>query len=345
MMKARTLLVAFVVVGLLGMPGLSLAQGRPAQGQDELWEVTTKMEMVGMPMAMPPQTNQVCRPAGKPQEEDAMPKDRECKMTDVRRSGYRTTYTMVCEGKDKFTGTGDITSDATGYRGTLKIVGTMDGRPMNMTQSFSGRRLGNCTYEDPKKKQEAMLGSQCDQALERMETYAFTMDGSPCKSRKPEFCSRVAKAAQDMREPAGYRAIVEKRQDWAQTLGACGLDGAAVTRTACQRSVATRDYGFTAQYCEGDARALAAQHCTGRDYTAVMSSELAPICQRYATRPAGPLLHGTAPPDGGTLRAAGRASPAGLRDGCTHGRSEGGAEGGGGRRGEAVPAVVSRRRG
>ena len=31
-----------------------------AQGKDEQWEITSKMEMPGMPMAMPAQVNRIC---------------------------------------------------------------------------------------------------------------------------------------------------------------------------------------------------------------------------------------------------------------------------------------------
>jgi hypothetical protein len=81
-----------------------------------------------------------------------VPKDRDCKMTDVNRSGNRTTFTMVCEGKNKITGVGDIVSDKDSYRGTMRMQGTMDGHPLDMTQNFSGKRLGSCTFEEPKKK-------------------------------------------------------------------------------------------------------------------------------------------------------------------------------------------------
>jgi hypothetical protein len=301
MIRAWKAVVALSALALLTVPVVCAAQG-----QDELWEVTNKMEMVGVPMAMPPQTQQVCRPTGRSQEEEMVPKDRDCRMTDVNRSGNRTTFTMVCEGKDRFTGTGDITSDRDSYRGTMRMKGTMDGRPVDMTQAFSGRRVGSCTYEDPRQRQNTMMAQQCGQALDQMQTPMFTMEQSPCKSMKSEFCSRVSRTAQDMRDPAGYRATAERRADWQQMLSACNQDPVAVTQAACARSVEKRDYGFTAQYCEADARALAKQNCEGRAYTAAMSSEFAPICQGFASRPAGrsytaqPRQSGVPPAQAGT---------------------------------------------
>lgn len=45
-----------------------------------------------------------------------------------------------------------LVSDKDSYRGTMRMKGTMDGRPLDMTQNFSGKRLGACTFEEPKKK-------------------------------------------------------------------------------------------------------------------------------------------------------------------------------------------------
>jgi hypothetical protein len=138
--------VGVVLVGfaLLVAPPLVL----PAQGPDELWEVTNKMEMVGMPMAMPEQTNQVCMRKGG-QNEDLVPRDKECKVVDLRRSGNKMTYRMVCEGKNKITGTGEIEHSGDRYSGTMRMQGTIEGQPMNMTQTFSGKKVGTCTYQAP----------------------------------------------------------------------------------------------------------------------------------------------------------------------------------------------------
>lgn len=282
MRRLRSVAVVLLAGSLVGV---SPAVG--GQGQDELWEVTTRGEMAGLPMAIPSQTQRLCRPAGKPVDDQVVPLDRECRMTDVKRAGNRVTFTVVCTGKDQLTGTGDVTSAPDSYRGSMRMRGTMDGQPMDMTQTFSGRRVGACTYEEPKRQQEALMAGHCDQALEQMQPAMFTLEQSPCKAQKPQFCARVAKAAQEMREPAGYRTTVKARPDWKQTLAACGQDPEPVTQEACRGALRTRDHAFTAEYCEADARAMAKQYCEGRAYTVAMASEYAPICQRYAASPGG----------------------------------------------------------
>jgi len=299
-----------------------------AQGTDELWQVTTKVEMPGMPMAMPEQTQTVCLQQGRQREEELVPKDKNCRMTDVRQTGNRTTFTVVCEGKDRMTGTGDITSSPDSYQGTMRMQGTMDGQPVNMTQTFSGRRTGACTYEDPQKKQGAMVAQNCRQALDQMNTYMFTMEQSPCKAQKPAFCGRVARLAQDMRDPQVYRATAQKRSDWPTMMQACDQDASAITTAACQRSIGAKDYTFMGDFCEADARALAAQHCTGRDYTAAMSSEYAPLCRRYASdlrrpaagpAPAAPVAQPTPPAQ---QPGMGDAVKEGVKEGLKEGATE-----------------------
>lgn len=115
-----------------------------AQEKDELWDVTTKMEMPGMPMAMPARTMRVCVAKGA-KEESFVPQQGECKTVESKRTGNRYSFRMVCEGKDKMTGTGEITFGEGAYDGRMKMSGMMEGQPMEMTQTYTGKRVGACT--------------------------------------------------------------------------------------------------------------------------------------------------------------------------------------------------------
>jgi hypothetical protein len=115
-----------------------------AQGKDDLWEVTSKMEMPGMPMAMPPQTHRVCiAKSGK--DDDYIPKREGCRVQDSKRAGNRLTYRMVCTGKDAMTIAGETTFGENAYEGRMMMSGKMDGQQMEMTQTYSGKRVGDCT--------------------------------------------------------------------------------------------------------------------------------------------------------------------------------------------------------
>ena len=140
--------VARVIVAVLGfVAGLATAQvGYKAdpQGKDELWDVTSKMEMPGMPMAMPAQTHRVC--VAKGNDAGTIPRSEGCTMVDAKRAGNKFTYRMECKsGKNDYTATGESTSSGTSYQGRMRMSGKMEGQPMDMSMEYSGTRAGNCT--------------------------------------------------------------------------------------------------------------------------------------------------------------------------------------------------------
>jgi hypothetical protein len=115
-----------------------------AQGNDDLWEVTTKMEIPGMPMAMPAQTNRVCV-AKNPRDEDYIPKRENCRVLESKRTGNTLTYKMACTGKDAMNVAGEMTYGTNSYEGRMQMSGKMEGQAMQMTQSYAGKRVGDCT--------------------------------------------------------------------------------------------------------------------------------------------------------------------------------------------------------
>jgi hypothetical protein len=114
------------------------------QGKDELWDVTSKMEMPGMPMAMPAQTHRVCSAKGS--DEGMVPAREGCRITDLKRSGNTVSYRMACRsGNDDYTATGESTGSANAYQGRMQMSGKMQGESMEMAMTYSGARAGNCT--------------------------------------------------------------------------------------------------------------------------------------------------------------------------------------------------------
>ena len=116
-----------------------------AQEKDELWDITMKMEMPGMPMAMPAQTSRMCVAKGANEESFAPQQQGECKTVESKRTGNKYTFKSVCEGKNKLTSVGEVTFGDGIYNGRMQVSGTVEGQPMNMTQTYSGKRVGNCT--------------------------------------------------------------------------------------------------------------------------------------------------------------------------------------------------------
>ncbi len=132
----RARAAAFLLVALAISPLAS------AQGKDDLWEISTRMEMAGMPMAMPGQVNRVC--VGKsPKDEDLVPKQGNCRMVDSKRTGSKFTYKMECAGNEPMTMVGEMTFGNNTYDGQMRMTMTKSKDTMNMT--YSGKRVGDCT--------------------------------------------------------------------------------------------------------------------------------------------------------------------------------------------------------
>jgi hypothetical protein len=264
-----------------------------AEGADELWEVTMKMEMPGMP-AMPPQTSQVCKIKGDRDPSKTADKGSDCKVVDSKQSGNRSTWKAVCTKPDAMTMLGDVTYGGDRYQGTIKVTGS----DMDMTQNISGKKIGNCTYEDPAKKvaqmqaqsqaqSQAMIDKECDKQIDDLQpAMILGAAGIPpesmiCKHRKANFCSRAAKVAQQMRDPAAFADGNRKYPNWRDAMQGCGTDPATVSGPICKVAVDKKDWYFVSENCPVEGRVIAQQNCTGMDYTAVMSSPYKQICQKY----------------------------------------------------------------
>jgi hypothetical protein len=275
----------------------ALAAALPAVAADgvpgEQWEITTKMEMSGMPMALPAQTNKVCLPKDRKSDDELVPKDKnnDCKMEDIKRSGNKTTYTMRCTGKETFTGTGEMENNGDSYRGSMHIVGTMQGEAVDMKQTYSGKRLGTCTYEDLGKKYQAMAekatADMCRKGVDDLTWVMFSDDpnyrssNEACKPFKKAYCDKASKVAADLRTPAGFRAFTDKRKDWRDVIGVCGIAADGVLTDLCKKANDAQDWEVVVAQCPAEAKAAAAEHCAGRSYTAMMSGPYAPLCRNY----------------------------------------------------------------
>jgi hypothetical protein len=115
-----------------------------AQAKDDLWEVTTKMEMPGMAMAMPAQVNRICI-SKNPKDEDLIPRRDHCRVLESSRSGNKLTYKMSCTGAEPMTVSGEMTYAGASYEGKMRMMAQSGGQSMAMGQTFTGKRVGDCT--------------------------------------------------------------------------------------------------------------------------------------------------------------------------------------------------------
>jgi len=130
----------FLFWGVCAFAGVNMHEG--------LWEITTKMEMPGMPMQMPARKHTQCLTKKNmlktmaPKEQD---QDEECKITDQKVTGNTVTWTMKCSGKDAMEVTGKNTYHGDSFEGTITMISNdpHEGK-IKIINHINGKRIGEC---------------------------------------------------------------------------------------------------------------------------------------------------------------------------------------------------------
>lgn len=284
-------------------------------GTGNKYRVTTKMEMPGMGMSMPGQTMEVCGAKNEPSQ-SMVPADKNCTVRDYRVTGNKTSFRMVCTGRDALEGTGEFEMVANGYRGKMDMMAEGE----RMVMRFEGTRIGDCNYatESPQAQGQAMAAKQCKQTLSEPGASAWLLSSmfigpnAVCAADKPRFCAKVTPLAdnlRDLREAEAIDALGRKSGQpgylW-QGLEGCGLQRKTVLAKACDRAESTQDmqfFGemcpdrlpqacsradalklpeFVAGFCPTQAQALAGAHCVSRGFTADSASPYGAFCNAFA---------------------------------------------------------------
>lgn len=149
-MKTILLSMGIFVVVILS----SAAHAAPG----EWWEVSSKMDMEGMPFAMPAQTVRVCMPkGGESDPRYTQGKDSNCKMTDVKQSGNTVKFKGVCVSQgETMNMVGETTHDGKSFKSNMKMSGKSGGEPVNMSMVSNGKYIGgSCDSEEMVKKARA----------------------------------------------------------------------------------------------------------------------------------------------------------------------------------------------
>ena len=104
------------------------------------WEITSTMEMKGMPEGMmKPQTFTTCL-----KQTDYVPKNadqKDCTMKDVNVSGNTVSWEAVCKDSS---GKGTITYAGDTYDGHMEMTMKEGGKDMNMKMTMKGKHIGPC---------------------------------------------------------------------------------------------------------------------------------------------------------------------------------------------------------
>ncbi len=294
--------------GFLAAITLLVLASPAGAAEGESWQLSQKMVMQGM--SMPAMSSKICVPKDAPADEMVPSGDDNCRMTDLRSSGSKTSYRFECTGKEAASGEGEferLGPDA--YRGRT-VMRSEDGE---MILEYEGRRMGGaCDPDAPMKRAAAQMAAaeaeQCRRQGEALEPPGRNpqlppeMDFGCDKANKSAYCEGVKARRGAVEGRDDFRSLASK-SGWRGAFGFCGLDAASLEKRYCDEALAEKDYHYVADACEADARRIAST-CAGRDGTSLSAagqSALLPICSRYG--PGAPVMveraaEGSAAPEG-----------------------------------------------
>jgi hypothetical protein len=129
---AALLVLSFAATSAQAAPGM----------KDGQWEIATTIEMPGLPFQPPPVTITHCYTKEDVQNQKVVPEpEKNCKVTDMKTTGSKVSWKIVCTGKNAAKGEGEIAFQGdSAYEGAMK----MDTEGMTMTSRYSAKRLGPC---------------------------------------------------------------------------------------------------------------------------------------------------------------------------------------------------------
>ena len=294
---------------------LALPLVAAAQNTGELWEITSQMNIPGMPAGMGGQTQRVCQ-GDDPERRAASDKDqKDCKVTDKKQTATRTTITMQCK-QGTMTVDQQYNAARTEFKGSIKMTSKDGDFNMNTT----GRKVGACNVQQAAKERDEKSAAmkkqvevamaqgaaakkqyadsqikQCATALENMNYTGFYVYGqcykktdaqcksdmdtanrmSPeiwksCTARIAEFCKRYQTQDGFLKTNADENA--------AQM---CGVTTASIKAAECPKAAQSGSLAFLGPYCPVEAKPIAQEHCTQRDYTSRMGGKYAGFCDSY----------------------------------------------------------------
>ena len=67
-----------------------------------------------------------------------------CAVKDYKVEGNKASWSIACSGGNPTTGSGSVTYSGTSFAGTTKMIMGKKGEETEMTQTFSGKRIGAC---------------------------------------------------------------------------------------------------------------------------------------------------------------------------------------------------------
>jgi hypothetical protein len=273
-----------------GMLSVMIMSNSAMAAPGEWWDVTGKMEMEGMPFAMPAQTSKVCIPkGGEGDPKYSQGKDKNCKMTDVSRSGNTIKFKGSCVNRgETMNMAGESTHDANSFKSNMKMSGKSEGRDMEMTMVTTGKRVGgSCDTEELAKKAQAQMDGQISAANEQKAQVCDTskMDsmalvgkaglffGTPpfCPGKKDVLCKAVRNDGP--RQIQVFESIEQQEKNQSAPIAKeCKVNIESMRKTLCHNKANQGPLEFLESYCPSEAKAYREllrkrEACSGRGFT------------------------------------------------------------------------------
>lgn len=300
--------ISFFVCALAAL----LVSNNAAAQSGELWEISSQMNIPGMPAGMGAQTQRVCQ-GDDPERAAAQNKDlQSCKLKDKKQTANRLTVTMVCK-EGTMTIDQQYNAARTEFKGSMKLA-SRDG---DMVINTTGRKVGACSMQEAKREQDQKAAAMkkqiddanalgaahmrkisdgmikdCNAGLESMDVGRLGVGFQCYKKEASKDCQQQAKSYPEASKICSARATefckrFQTQEGFLRTKGKeavsqmCAVSVASIKAAQCPRAAQGGSLAFLGAYCPAEAKPLAKEHCAGRDYTSKMGGKYAAFCMNY----------------------------------------------------------------
>jgi hypothetical protein len=204
----------------------------------------------------------------------------------------------------------------TEFKGSIK----MNSKDGDFVMNTTGRKVGACNVQQAAKERDEKSAAmkkqvdaavaqgaagkkqyadsqikQCATALDNMQYSGFHVYGqcykktdAKCKSNmdtsdqmSPEIAkscnARVAEFCKRYQTQEGF--LRAKADENAAQM--CGVTTASIKEAQCPKAAQGGSLAFVGAYCPAEAKPIAQEHCTGRDYTSRSGGKYARFCEAY----------------------------------------------------------------
>jgi len=125
----------WIIAALLLLFSASFSFSAPNM-EDGLWEITSTVDMPGMPSRSFTHTSCLTKEKAVPQTAESG-----CTIKDMKTQGNTVTWTVVCK---EATSTGKVTYTGTTMDGVVQTTVNTGGQTRTMKSTMKGKRIGPC---------------------------------------------------------------------------------------------------------------------------------------------------------------------------------------------------------